>query len=140
MGRSQRHSSQARRTPRWWGAGGKIRHEQEQDTRDQPGALAGGVGGLGLDLLFQPDSDRTLVAIPLLTSLIGLGIAVNSTRGSVRGSEGLEEDLERALLDYRDGGLRVSVPMLMPTLLPFEDGAGIGSGLGVSLELFRAKF
>lgn len=105
------------------------------------GALAGGVGGLGLDLLFQPDSDRTLVAIPLLTSLIGLGIAVNSTRGSVRGSGGLEEDFGAALLDYRDGGLRVSVPMLMPTLLPFEDGAGDRKWrLGVSLELFRAKF
>ncbi len=48
------------------------------------GALVGGLGGVGLDLLFQPDSERIAIAIPLLTSLIGMGIAVNSTRGSVR--------------------------------------------------------
>lgn len=105
------------------------------------GALVGGLGGVGLDLLFQPDSERIAIAIPLLTSLIGLGIAVNSTRGSVRGVERSEVDLGTALFDYRDGALRMNTPMPTPTLLPFADGSGRRRWRpGVSLELLRAKF
>jgi len=105
------------------------------------GALVGGVGGLGLDLIIQPDSERMAVAIPLLTSLLGLGIAVNSTRGSDRGIVRSEVDRGTALFDYRNGALRLNVPMPMPTLLPFEDRSGERKWRpGVSVQLFSAKF
>ena len=105
------------------------------------GALVGGLGGVGIDLLIQPDSDRALIAIPLLTSIIGLGVAAIATRGSDRGVERSEGDLGTALFTYRDGALRVSTPMPMPTLLPFEDPSGRRKWRpGISLELLRAKF
>jgi len=105
------------------------------------GALVGGLGGVGLDLIIQPDSDRTAIAIPLLTSLIGLGIAANATRGSDRGIERSEGDLGTALFGYRDGALRINIPMPMPTLLPFEDASGRRKWRpGISFELLRAKF
>ena len=105
------------------------------------GALVGGLGGVGLDLLLQPDSERMAIAIPLLTSLIGLGIAVNSTRGTARGAQRLEEDFGTALFDYRDGALRMNLPLPLPTLLPVEDSSGRRKwSPGVSLELLRARF
>ena len=104
------------------------------------GALVGGMGGLGLDLMIQP-SDRTAIAIPLLTSLIGLGIAANATRGSDRGIERSQGDLGTALFAYRNGALQINTPMTMPTLLPSEDASGRRKWRpGISLELFSAKF
>ena len=105
------------------------------------GALVGGLCGLGIDLLIQPDSDRALLAIPLVTSLIGLGIAANATRGSDRGIERSQGDLGTALFDYRDGAFRINTPLPMPTMLPFEDASGRARWRpGISLELLRAKF
>ena len=105
------------------------------------GALVGGLGGLGLDLIFQPDSERAAIAIPLLTSFVGLGIAANATRRSDRGTNRSEGDFGTALLGYRDGALRINPPMPMPTLLPFEDASGrLRWRPGISLELLRAKF
>ncbi|MDH3271356.1 MAG: hypothetical protein OEN56_08500, partial [Gemmatimonadota bacterium] len=46
------------------------------------GALVGGVGGLGIDLLVQPDDDETAILIPLIASMAGMGIAIGSTRRS----------------------------------------------------------
>lgn len=81
------------------------------------------------------------IAIPLLTSLIGLGIAANAARSSDRGAERSEGGLGTALFGYRDRALRINTPMPMLTSLPFEDASGRRKWRpGISLELFRAKF
>jgi hypothetical protein len=105
------------------------------------GALVGGLGGVGLDLIIQPDSDRALIAIPMVTSLIGLGITAHATRDSDRRFERSPADLGPALLAYRDSALRINTPWPMPTLLPFEDASGRREWRpGISLQLFSATF
>ena len=105
------------------------------------GALVGGLGGLGLDLITQPESERAAIVIPFITSLIGLGIAANATRDRDLGGERSEADFGTALFDYRDGALRFNTPMPMPTLLPFGDASGRRMWRpGISLDLFSAKF
>lgn len=87
------------------------------------GGLLGGVVGLGLDLLIQPDDERTLVAIPLATSLVGLGIAAASSGGgedeSIGGSGG-----PGGLLEIDRNGVDLGFPALVPRQLPVQTPQG----------------
>jgi len=108
------------------------------------GALVGGIGGLGLDLLIQPDDAEAAIAIPLVTSVAGLLIAAHSTRDSDRGGvRDMEPDaaLGSAILGYADGRLRVGAPLPMPALIPMDDVHGRPTWTpGLSVEVFRAVF
>lgn len=89
------------------------------------GALIGGLGGLGLDLLIQPDDTEVQLGIPLVTSLVGLGIAASRTGGaSVGGDDGQLDgevpDLDAAMIDYRDGRLSLGPPLPRPSLLRLD--------------------
>lgn len=104
------------------------------------GALVGGIGGLGIDLLLQPDDDETLIAIPLVTSMAGLVIATYATRGDDRPAlgGGIENG---ALFGWGDGGLRLQTPLPAPVLLEMPDENGRPTWTpGVRLELFRTRF
>lgn len=105
------------------------------------GALVGGLGGLGIDLLIQPDADEVVVAIPLATSLLGLGIAAAKTGDSSADGGGAAPDLGAALLHYSHGGLSLGAPMPIPTLLRRDgpDGRSVW-GPGLSVEWLRARF
>jgi hypothetical protein len=103
------------------------------------GALVGGIGGLGIDLLIQPDDAVAAIAIPLVTSLAGLGIAAHVTRDGV--GERTPDDLGAALFDLSDGALTLRAPLPMPTLLPADDVNGRPVWRpGLTLEVFRATF
>jgi hypothetical protein len=105
------------------------------------GALIGGVGGLGIDLLLQPDDETTVLAIPLVTSLAGLGIAAHATRDRDTGGGGAPDDAGTALLGWADGRLSLGAPMPIPALLAADDANGRPAWRpGVSVELFRARF
>ncbi|MDX1493881.1 MAG: hypothetical protein R3253_07480, partial [Longimicrobiales bacterium] len=105
------------------------------------GALVGGLGGLGLDLLIQPDDTAVALGIPLFTSVLGLGIAAANRGGSDTGEEDQNPDLDAALLDYSGGALSLRAPLPQPTLLPVErPGAPTRWAPGLTLELFRARF
>jgi hypothetical protein len=105
------------------------------------GALLGGLGGVGVDLLIQPDDEEVALLLPLVTSVAGLGIAAYATRDSDRGVERGPEDLDLALIRLSDDGLRVAPPMPMPTLLSMDDANGRPVWRpGLSFELFRATF
>jgi hypothetical protein len=105
------------------------------------GALLGGLGGVGIDLLVQPDDEEVALIVPLVASVAGLGIAAWATRDSDRGVEGEPEDLDLALIRRTDDGWRVAPPMPIPTLLPMDDASGRPVWRpGVTLELFRATF
>lgn len=105
------------------------------------GALVGGLGGVGIDLLLQPDDDATAIAIPLVTSLVGLGIAAAKTGDSApdQGEQG--PDGGTSLLDYRNGELALNVPTPLPTLLPIDRPDGRTAWRpGLSISWLRARF
>ena len=104
------------------------------------GALVGGLGGLGLDLLFQPDDTEVALVIPLATSILGLGIAASRT-GRGGGGGGEEPNMDLALLDYRNGTWSVNTPLPRPDLLPLErPTARTEWKPGLTVDLFRARF
>jgi hypothetical protein len=78
------------------------------------GGLIGGLAGLGLTLIVQPDSDRTIIALPVIGSAVGLLAGVHLTRdhsapeadGAGRGAL-LNLDGGRWALDMPDPGLTV---------------------------------
>jgi hypothetical protein len=105
------------------------------------GALVGGVGGLGLDLLISPDDEGAAIGIPLVTSLAGLAIATHATRNDDRSFSEPGSDLGASLFSYGDDGLTLGTPLPIPTMLPYEDVNGRPTRRpGITMELFRAKF
>jgi len=104
------------------------------------GALVGLIGGLGIDMLLQPDGEKTALGIPLVTSMAGLGIAAHATRNNDRRLEP-GNDTGGALFGWNREGLQLGTPVPMPTMLPVDDLNGRREWRpGVSVELFRARF
>ena len=106
--------------------------------------VIGGLGGLGLDLLFQPDDDKTLVAIPFATSLLGLAIGAVTTRDS--DAEPVPPDnslssLSGALFKLDEERFGVGFPTPTPTLVRIDLPSG-GTALepAASFTLFAARF
>ena len=106
--------------------------------------VIGGLGGLGLDLLFQPDDDKTLVAIPFATSLLGLAIGAVTTRNS--DAEPVPPDnslssLSGALFKLDEERFGVGFPTPTPTLVRIDLPSG-GTALepAASFTLFAARF
>ena len=106
--------------------------------------VIGGLGGLGLDLLFQPDDDKTLVAIPFATSLLGLAIGAVTTRDS--DAEPVPPDnslssLSGALFQLDEGRFGVGFPTPTPTFIRVDVPWG-GTALkpAAAFTLFAARF
>lgn len=101
--------------------------------------VLGGLGGLGIDLLVQPDDEKVAVGIPLVTSLLGMAIGVHSTRDD----PGAYESAGRGtggLLGYRDGAFRLDDPTVAPLLLPLDGPTGTTWKPALGVTLFRAVF
>ena len=104
------------------------------------GALVGGVAGLGVDLLVQPDDEQVALGIPLAFSIAGLAIAAQATRDSDL-APGQGGDGANALFSYDDGSLNLGVPLPLPTFMPAEDSNRRTVWRpGVTLNLLRARF
>jgi hypothetical protein len=106
------------------------------------GALVGALGGLGIDLLVQPDDEFTALGIPLLTSVGGLAIAAHATRDMVPSLIDAEEpELGGTLLGYDAGRWTLAPPIPAPAMLPRDDVNGRTEWRpGLTVSLFRAKF
>ena len=106
------------------------------------GAIVGGLGGLGIDLLVEPSNDGVAIGIPLVASIGGLLIAAHTTRDMTRALGDSEaDDLGGALFGYGVDGWTIGTPIPAPTMLPRDDVNGRREWRpGVRLELFRAKF
>jgi hypothetical protein len=106
------------------------------------GAIVGGLGGLGIDLLVEPSNDAVAIGIPLIASIGGLLIAAHTTRDMVPAlGDAQGGDLDGALFGYGANGWSVGTPIPAPTMLPRDDVNGRREWRpGVRLELFRAKF
>lgn len=100
--------------------------------------VLGGLGGLGIDLLAQPDDDKVAVAIPLAASLVGLGIGVAASRGLQDRPD--SEPMDGALFSFRDGSVRLDAPVPFPTLRPVDGPRGTEWRTALGVTLFRATF
>lgn len=106
--------------------------------------VIGGVGGLGLDLLLQPDDDKTLVAIPFATSLLGLAIGVVTTRDS--GAElappgSSLSSVSGALFKLDEGHFGVGFPTPTPTFIRVDVPWGrTALRPAAAFTLFAARF
>ncbi len=103
--------------------------------------VIGGLGGLGLDLLIQPDGEKTLVAIPLATSVLGLAIGAVTTRGSGPERSLAADPLPGALFKMDQGRFGLGFPTPTPTFIRVDTPSG-GTALkpAASFTLFAARF
>lgn len=106
--------------------------------------VIGGVGGLGLDLLFQPDDEKVAVAIPFATSIIGLAIGAVTASDNPQESTILDDrqgSSSGALFKLDEGRFRVGLPTPSPTFLRRDLPAG-GTALepAATFTLFAARF
>ena len=105
--------------------------------------VIGGLGGAGVDLLVQPDGEKTAIAIPLVMSLAGLGIGIASTRdydNEMRASGDQEAAFSTALVDVRDGHWSVGTPLPYPVMLERRGLRGLVPAAGLGVTLFSARF
>jgi hypothetical protein len=106
--------------------------------------VLGGLAGAGVDLLAEPDDEKAAIAIPLATSLMGLGIGIMTTRNQDDTAEGPSAPLDGALLRFRDGRLALGVPVPTPRLMPVlgatRGRAQSASRAALSFEIFRSSF
>jgi hypothetical protein len=103
--------------------------------------VLGGLAGAGIDLLAEPDDEKTAIAIPLATSILGLGVGVLATRGDTDTAEAPGAPPGSALLGLRDGRLALGLPMPAPRQLPVVGNIRRGGGRpALAFELFRATF
>jgi len=87
--------------------------------------VVGGLGGLGFDLLIQPDDEKVVVLIPLLGSLVGLGVGAARTSDRPRVNGTGSRGPSSALLDWNGGGFDLGAPMPLPRRIPLRDGPGL---------------
>lgn len=92
------------------------------------GALLGGLAGVGLDLMIQPDDEKVAVGIPFALSLGGLVTTVHLTRdydaGGGSSAPGGGEDGAEALLRFDGGAWSAGIPTPQPTLIRVPDATG----------------
>ena len=97
--------------------------------------VAGGVGGLGLILLIQPDDERIGMGLPLAGSVAGLIAGTRWVRGRANAAQ--EPGGEEALLQVEDGKWAMSVPMPQPAMLRDARGERVPA---LAVPIFKARF
>ncbi|KPJ95719.1 MAG: hypothetical protein AMS18_02355, partial [Gemmatimonas sp. SG8_17] len=104
--------------------------------------LAGGIGGLGLDLLFEVEDDKTAVAIPALTSAAGLlAAAVLTHSRSINGDNGGRFGSLGSLVNLSGSEWSLGLPIPQPTAFNRPDLArSHQTALGVRVPLLTGSF
>ncbi len=100
--------------------------------------IAGLIGGLGLDLIVQPDDDEAAVLIPMATSAFGLFVGFGTTSED-SGDDVDVPELASALISWREGKFRFGAPLPRPTVLA-APGTRRGVVPGVKFDLFRLSW
>jgi hypothetical protein len=77
--------------------------------------LAGGIVGLGIDLLVNTDDEELTIAVPAVTSALGLIVGAYATRHQRDPDEAPSDGF--ALVTVRDG-FRVNAPLPLPAAIP----------------------
>ena len=103
--------------------------------------VIGGLSGLGVDLLAQPDDEKVAMGIPLAGSIAGLALGVMNTRsydtvepaaaGTPPGG---------ALLNLSQGTWSLGAPMPQPRMLELDGPRGLVRKPALGLTLLNARF
>ena len=102
--------------------------------------LAGGLAGVGIDLLIEVDDEQAAIAVPLLGSTVGLIAAGVMTSRSTSDRSDDAADFSTALLTIGERP-RIDMPMPLPTAIPILTLDGrIRQRPGVQVRLFEAHF
>lgn len=105
--------------------------------------VMGGLSGLGLDLLTQPDDEKVAVGIPLAGSIVGLALGVGRTRDYdlIDGVGGEAGDVPGgALLNVSGGTWSLGAPVPLPRLLELDGPRGPERKAALGFTLLSARF
>lgn len=106
--------------------------------------VIGGLSGLGLDLLIQPDGDKVLVGIPLAGSIVGLALGVGMTRdfdaASMGGSGGADALPGAGLLNRSNGEWTLGTPIPLPRMLELDGPTGLIRKPALGFTLLNVRF
>ena len=104
--------------------------------------VMGGLAGLGVDLIVQPDNDKVVVAVPLVGSVVGLGhrrrrhTELRRTRRRPRGWRRAGS----ALLQVAHGRLDLGMPVPVPMRLDLEGARGRSPHAALGVTLLGMRF
>jgi len=102
------------------------------------GGLAGGLAGAGLALLVNSDDEKATIG--MIAGGTTVGLVTGALLGRNRRATGEESALiDPALLTIRDG-LRIGIPMPMPTAIPVDRPRGRSMVPGLRVQLLDARF
>jgi hypothetical protein len=103
--------------------------------------LAGGLAGVGIDLLGSVEDAKTAIIIPAAASAAGLAIGTAITRGQPNGFDEPDREASGALLNLNGGEWRLGMPLPLPTLLRNHTRDGrTRTALGVQIPLLAGRF
>ena len=99
------------------------------------GGLVGVIGGLGVGMITDPDSEAVGAAIMTVGGVAGLVIGIATTRNDNPFSvaSGAAVRIGGALFNLHERKLELGVPMPMPALVPSSDRGRRSLGLQISL-------
>ncbi len=101
--------------------------------------VIGGLAGAGVDLIAQPDDEKTGIAIPLVTSIAGLAIGVAATRNyDARAMP--DGGPDAALLQFEHGRVSLGVPTPAAVLAPIVRHGRMTHEVTAGITLFKARF
>lgn len=123
------------------------------------GGVMGLLGGFGLDLIFQPDSEDVAIGIPLAGSIAGLATAAVVTRdrpgedrmgaggpaaaaqpGHILPGRPSHPDATGALLGFSGGRITLDTPRVFPAMVPVDDPKGFRLRPALAVNLLSARF
>jgi hypothetical protein len=102
--------------------------------------LAGGLAGLGLDLLMEIDDEKTAVLIPSLTSAVGLVVGLAVTDNQPDGLGSFDPSAGAALVNLSGGDWRLGMPLPRPTVLKYYEQGRSRTKLGFHVPLLSGRF
>jgi hypothetical protein len=102
--------------------------------------VIGGLSGLGLDLLTQPDDDKVAMGIPLAGSIVGLALGMGSTRDFDAPGAPAGDMPGTALLNLSHGTWSLGTPVPMPRMLELDGPRGTVRKTALGVTLLNAKF
>lgn len=104
--------------------------------------VMGGLAGLGVDLIVQPDNDKTAMAVPLVGSVVGLLVGAAVTRDyDGPDTPGPVEHLPGSgLLRVRGGRVGLGLPLPTPRRLILEGARRRGGHTALGLTILEMRF
>ena len=125
-------------------AGSRWRLSRSRARLISVGGLIGGVGGLGMVMITQPNDDNLEIGIPLAGSIIGLAVGGALTRGDTgeedaSGNAAASLPMPGALMTWSGGEFSLSAPLPAPVRDHSTRVQGPG-GLAWKIPLLNVRF